>query len=90
MGADVHDRHTLLVPKKKEGELVIVKAWNHPQTQRIVAIARVLNHSNDTLLLSIDDMNIEIHIEARGDVVAAELDRRLYVLLYEIHFTSIN
>lgn len=90
MGSEVHDCHTFLVSKKKEWELVIVKAWNQPQTQRVVAVARVLYHSNHLLMLSINNVHVEIHIEARCDMVSAELDGRFYVLLLEIHFMRID
>lgn len=90
MGAEVHDCYTFLVSKKKEGELVVVKTWDQPQTQRVVAVARVLNHPNHLLMLSINNVHVEIHVEARGDMVAAELDGRLYVLLLEIHFMRID
>lgn len=39
---------------------------------------------------SINDVYVEIHVEARGDMVAAELDGRLNVLLLEIHFMMID
>jgi hypothetical protein len=41
-------------------------------------------------MLSINNVHVEIHVEARGDMVAAELDGRLYVLLLEIHFMRID
>jgi hypothetical protein len=90
VGAEVHDCDTLLVSEKKEGELVIVKAWDKPQTQRVVAVTRILDHSNHLLMLSINNMHVEIHIETRGNMVAAELDGRLNVLLLEIHFIRID
>ena len=90
VGAEVHDCDTLLVSEKKKGELVIVKAWDKPQTQRVVAVARILDYSYHLLMLSINNVHVEIHIEARCDMVAPELDGRLYVLLLEIHFIRID
>jgi hypothetical protein len=90
VSAEVDNRHTLLVSKKKEGEFVIVKAWDQPQTQRVVAVARVLDHPDHLPMLSVNDVHVEIHIETGGDMVAAKLDGRLNVLFLEIHFIRIN
>jgi hypothetical protein len=90
VGAEVNDRHALLVSEEKEGGFVVVKAWDKPQTQRVVAVARVLDHPDHLPMLSVNDVHVEIHIETGGNMVAAELDGRLYILLLEIHFIRIN